>query len=176
MPWPVEVHQAARHGGRGHPRRHPEAAGRELPLRFATVPAGQHQRAAGAALAHRRAVRLLLDVQIGADGGGQGFPAGFRLTANETTHGGRWPGSSGQGVSPRPDGDQLPTPRPLHDNIEQVLDGGSVLFQKQGVQWGMRQGPFRFWPGGQGVSMASQQQGSEAAHNGVADIRSARYT
>jgi hypothetical protein len=112
--------------------------------------------------------------QIGADGGGQGFPAGFRLTANETNMEAAGQVPQGKAFRLVQMGISFNT-EATHDNIEQVLDGGSVLFQKQGVQWGMRQGPFRFWPGGQGVSMATQQQGSEAAHNGVADIRSARY-
>jgi len=60
------------------------------------------------------------------------------------------------------------------DDIEQVLDSGSLSYQTQGGQLVIRRGPLGFWPGGHGVSGYSNLQGTQSTHHGVADPHAVR--
>ena len=60
------------------------------------------------------------------------------------------------------------------DNVSQLMDAGSLRFEKQGGQFTLRHGPVRLWPGGTGVAGFTSATNSESAHNGSADIRATR--
>lgn len=61
-----------------------------------------------------------------------------------------------------------------------MMESGALRFEKQGGQFTLRHGPIRLWPGGTGVAgyAATAVGGApltiDSAHNGSADIRSAR--
>lgn len=103
---------------------------------------------------------------IGGDGAVQGFPTGFRLSGNETNLDEPNRVTKGKNFLMRELGVTF-NAEAFADNIEQVLDSGSLLFTKQGGQWTLKQGPANFWPGGHGLSGFSTRQAVEHAHTGT---------
>lgn len=110
---------------------------------------------------------------VGQSGDSNGFPAGFTLQQTETNMDIPSQIPKGKDFVFNQVGISFNT-EALSADIEQLLDAGALRYEKQGGQFTLRHGPARFWPGAQGVSGFSTNQGSEAAHNGVADARAAR--
>jgi len=93
----------------------------------------------------------LFNKGLGEDGSGLGFPTGFTLAKAETNLevGGYLPQGTNfvgaqLGVSFNTD---IAT-----GDLAQFLDVASLDFSKAGGQFGLTQGPLKFWPGGTGIS------------------------
>jgi hypothetical protein len=117
---------------------------------------------------------LFFNVGIGGDSTSAGFPTGFNYSELETNLQTASVIPQGQAFRMKQLGISF-NAEALASDIQQVVDAGSILLTKQAGQWSMRHGPAQFWPGGMGVVMASQNQGVNSAHNGIADWKSARY-
>lgn len=117
---------------------------------------------------------LFFNVGIGQDGSTAGFPAGFSYSELETNLQTPSQIPQGQAFRMKQLGISFNAEAALTD-IQQVVDAGSIILTKQAAQWTMRHGPAQFWPGGMGVVANSQVQGSQSAHNGIGDWKSARY-
>jgi hypothetical protein len=63
-------------------------------------------------------------------------------------------------------------------NCGVLMESGALRFEKQGGQYTLRHGPVRLWPGGTGIAGYAATTVAattlDSAHNGTADIRSAR--
>jgi len=117
---------------------------------------------------------LFFNVGIGQDGATAGFPAGFNYSELETNLQTASQVPQGQAFRMKQLGISFNAEAQVTD-LQQLCDAGSIVLTKQAGQWTMRHGPAQFWPGGMGVVMASQNQGANSAHNGIADWKSARY-
>jgi hypothetical protein len=111
--------------------------------------------------------------QVGAQGNADGFPTGFVLTDLETNMDVGGQIAQGKNFYMRSVGISFNT-EAFADNIEQVLDASALVFTKQGVQYSLRHGPARLWPGGVGVGGFSTRTAVETAHNGLNDPRAQR--
>jgi len=102
-----------------------------------------------------------------------GFPQAFQASYGETnlTTANQVP--AGQGFRIEREGVAFNTEARAED-IEQILDSGNFQYQTESNQYVLYKGPFAGWPGGIGVSGFSTNQNTEAAHNGIADLRAVR--
>jgi hypothetical protein len=119
----------------------------------------------------------LFNKGLGEDGSGLGFPTGFTLAKAETNLevGGYLPqGTNFVGAQL---GVSFNTDIATAD-LAAFLDVASLDFSKAGGQFGLTQGPLKFWPGGTGISGYAMTTNATttitAAHNGAADIRAVR--
>ena len=118
---------------------------------------------------------------IGQQGGGDGFPAAFVLSSNETNMDVGGQIAQGKNFALRGIGISFNT-EALSANIQQVLDAHALEFSKQGDQYRLRHGPTRLWPGGAGVAGFATNSGIAApgativsASNGLPDPRALRW-
>ena len=112
---------------------------------------------------------------VGSSSVGSGFPTGFQASYNETNLTGTPQViPTGQGFRIWQEGICFNTGA-NPDDIEQVLDSGSLKYQTQSNQYTVYKGPLAGWPGGWGVSGFSDVQGQSSAHNGIADPRAVRH-
>jgi hypothetical protein len=109
----------------------------------------------------------------GQQGQAEGFPAGFQLTDLETNLDIAGQVPQGKDFVLHQIGLSF-NARALTGDITQLLDLGALRFDKGGGQFTLFHGPARMWPGGTGVSGFSTNNITEAAHNGVSDIRAVR--
>jgi hypothetical protein len=119
----------------------------------------------------------LFNKGLGEDGSGLGFPTGFALSQAETNLevGGYLPQGSNfvgaqLGVTFNSD--------IVTADLAQFIDVAVLNFSKSGGQFGLMQGPLKFWPSGMGIGGYSMTTNPTttitAAHNGAADIRAVR--
>jgi hypothetical protein len=140
-------------------RRYPAAVDNVLPAGN-SIPQGQYQ---------------YFNYAVNANASSGGFPTAFTASYNETnlTVANQTP--AGQGFRIFREGIGFNTEAKAED-IEQVLDSGDFQYTTEANQYSLFKGPLAAWPGGIGVSGFSTNQNTEAAHNGIADLRSVRTT
>lgn len=115
------------------------------------------------------------NVAVNQSAGTAGFPALVNMSYNETNITTPSQTPAGQGFRIFREGIAFNTEAKAED-IEQILDSGDFQYQSESNQYTLYKGPMAGWPGGIGVSGFSTNQNTEAAHNGIADLRSVRST
>jgi hypothetical protein len=139
-------------------RRFPQATNNVLP-------AGSHMPAQD---------NLFFNTQVGGDATAAGFPTGFQYSSLETniTTSSQIP--KGLAYKLKQLGISV-NAEAANGDIQQLMDAGDLVFSRNGIEYSLRLGPALFWPGGVGVVTATQVQGAQSSHNGVADWKAMRY-